>query len=199
MRTWGVPRGAKNARRGTWLPGPGKPLFDAVKRALGDVPIIAEDLGAVTREAIALRDRCGFPGMRVMQFGFGPGGDYHLPHRYPRRCVAYTGTHDNNTIAGWFEELAKRNGHVSERDKAMHYLRATSPAGVPWEMIRAAMMSVAETVVFPIQDVLGLGGEARMNVPGTAGDNWKWRQPPHKLTPAVAERLRKLTELYDRA
>ena len=202
-RTWGVPRGAKTARRGTWLAGPRKTIFDAVRRALGDVPIIAEDLGAVTPEASALRDACGFPGMRVMQFGFGPGGDFHLPHRYPRHCVAYTGTHDNNTTAGWFAELGKRNGHASssqraEREKAMRYLKAGAPAAVPWEMIRTVMMSVADTVIVPVQDVLGLGAEARMNVPGTADANWTWRLPPGKLTPALAARLRQLAELYDR-
>lgn len=203
-RAWAISARATTARRGTWLPGPGMELFDAVRKALGDVAIIAEDLGVLTPEAAALRDRCKFPGMRVMQFGFGRGGDYHLPHRYPRRSVAYTGTHDNNTTAGWFADLVQRNGHPgspasAERIKALQYLKASSGATVPWEMIRAAMISAADTVIFPVQDVLGLGGEARMNVPGVAHDNWTWRVPAGKLTPAVAARLRKLTELYDRA
>lgn len=203
LRTWGVPARAKTARRGRWLPGPGKAIFDAVKRALGDVPIIAEDLGLLTPEAAALRDRCRFPGMRVMQFGFGPGGDYHLPHRYPVRAVAYTGTHDNNTTAGWFADLAQCNGDpgsatAAELQKVMRYLRAGSAASVSWEMIRAVMGSVADTVIFPLQDVLNLGGDARMNVPGAADDNWRWRVPPGRLTPQVANRLRQLAELYDR-
>ena len=204
LRAWGIPARARSARRGTWLPGPGRALFDAVKAALGDVPIIAEDLGVLTPEAAALRDRFKFPGMRVMQFGFGPGGDYHLPHRYPRRAVAYTGTHDNNTTAGWFADLVRRNGHAgsaitAEREKVMHYLKAPRSRSVPWQMIRAAMASVADTVICPVQDILGLGEEARMNVPGIAADQWKWRLPPGRLTPALAARLRTLMELYDRA
>ncbi len=204
LRTWGVPAGAKTARRGTWLPGPHKAIFDALKRALGDVPIIAEDLGALTPEAEALRDRCKFPGMRVIQFGFGPGGDYHLPHRYPRHSVAYTGTHDNNTSAGWFAELAQRSvdpasAPAAEVRKAMRYLNAKSASSVPKDMIRAVMGSVADTVIFPLQDVLGLGADARMNVPGAAEENWRWRVPPGKLTAPVAARLRAMTELFDRA
>ncbi len=200
-RTWGVPRGSKTARKGTWLPGPGKAIFDAIRAALGDVPIIAEDLGALTDEAADLRDQCKFPGMRVMQFGFGPGGDYHLPHRYPRRCVAYTGTHDNNTTGGWFAEIAARNGNpaaAAEREKTLRYLKASGAAQVPSEMIRTIMMSVADTVIVPVQDVLNLGADARMNMPGTADDNWTWRLAPNKLTGSVAQRLRTLTELFDR-
>lgn len=203
LRTWGVPRKAKTARRGRWLPGPGKAIFDAIQWALGDVPIIAEDLGLLTPQAAALRDECGFPGMRVMQFGFGPGGEYHLPHRYPHRAVAYTGTHDNNTTAGWFAEFAQRNGQASaarraERDKVLRYLGASGAADVPWEMIRAIMMSVAETVIMPMQDVLGLGAAARMNFPGVGQGNWRWRLLPGQLTPARARRLRELSEVYDR-
>jgi 4-alpha-glucanotransferase len=204
LRAWAVPAGARTARRGTWLAGPGGAIFDAVRKALGDVPIIAEDLGVLTPAAAALRDRMRFPGMRVMQFGFGAGGEYHLPHRYPRRAVAYTGTHDNNTTAGWFADLVRRNGHPgsalsAERDKAMKYLEASNAAHVPWQMIRAAMASVADTVIFPVQDLLGLGEEARMNVPGVAAGQWQWRLPPGKLTPALASRLRRITELYERA
>jgi 4-alpha-glucanotransferase len=203
LRAWGVPPGARTAPHGTWLPGPGGAIFDAVRKELGDVPIIAEDLGVLTPQAAALRDKMRFPGMRVMQFGFGPGGEYHLPHRYPRRAVAYTGTHDNNTTAGWFADLVRRNGHVgsalsAERDKALQYLEASSASRVPWQMIRAAMASVADTVIFPVQDLLGLGEEARMNVPGIAAGQWQWRLPPGKLTPALASRLRRLTELYER-
>ena len=203
LRAWAVPAGAKTARRGTWLPGPGGAVFDAVRKELGDVAIIAEDLGVLTPQAAALRDKMRFPGMRVMQFGFGRGGEYHLPHRYPRRAVAYTGTHDNNTTAGWFADLVQRNGHVgsalsAERDKALEYLEANTASRVPWQMIRAAMASVADTVIFPVQDLLALGQEARMNVPGIAAGQWQWRLPAGKLTSALASRLRRMTELYER-
>jgi len=127
--------------------------------------VIAEDLGAVTTEAIRLRDRWKFPGMRVMQFGFGAGGEYHLPHNYPRRCVAYTGTHDNDTIQGWFKSLAERNGHPgapssAERRKAVRYLNVQNAKQIHWAMIRTAMLSPADLVVFQVQDILGLGARS---------------------------------------
>jgi 4-alpha-glucanotransferase len=203
QRAWAVPAGAKTARKGTWLPGPGDDLFRAVRRAIGKVPVIAEDLGAVTPQALRLRDRWKFPGMRVMQFGFGEGGEYHLPHTFPSRCVAYTGTHDNETIAGWFAELARRNGHpgapqAQTREKAMRYLNCRDAKQIHWAMIRSAMLSVADTVIFPVQDVLGLGAEARMNVPGVAEKQWRWRLDEGTLTPAVAKKLKELTDLSDR-
>jgi 4-alpha-glucanotransferase len=202
-RAWAVPARAKTARHGTWLPGPGAELFRAVTRAIGKVPVIAEDLGVVTKEAIALRDRFRFPGMRVMQFGFGPGGQYNLPHEYPRRCVAYTGTHDNDTAVGWFQHLARLNGRAPEpvsweREKALKYLNVRDVREIHWDMIRAIMLSPADTVVFPVQDVLGLGTKARMNVPGVAENNWRWRLKDGQLSPPHAHRLKELVELSDR-
>jgi 4-alpha-glucanotransferase len=202
-RAWAVPARAKTARKGSWLQGPREDLFRAVNKVMGKVPIIAEDLGAVTDEAMALRDRFKYPGMRVMQFGFGAGGQYHLPHNFPRRCVAYTGTHDNDTIVGWFRQLAESNGHpvsekTQERTKALRYLGVRDPKNIHWAMIKSAMLSPAETVIFPVQDVLGLGGEARMNVPGVAENQWRWRLKGGALRPAIARRLKELTELSDR-
>jgi 4-alpha-glucanotransferase len=203
-RAWAVPASAKTARKGTWLPGPREELFKAVTRAIGRVPVIAEDLGTVTKEAIALRDKFRFPGMRVMQFGFGAGGEFNLPHNYPRRCVAYTGTHDNDTAVGWFRNLNRLNGRApapvsAERDKALKYLNVRDVKQIHWDMIRAAMLSPANTVIFPLQDVLGLGTEARMNVPGVAEKNWRWRFAENDLIPALAAKLRELSILSDRS
>jgi 4-alpha-glucanotransferase len=206
-RTWHVPAAARNARKGQWVPTPGDALFQALRKALGLAQIIAEDLGRVTESAAALRDRYKFPGMRIMQFGFGDDV-FHLPHNYVRRCVAYTGTHDNHTIVGWFRhlhEVAKRAGKNSperrELEKAKNYVCA-SPSSrdreFHWSMIRTAMMSVADTVIFPVQDILGLGDEARMNVPGEPEGNWGWRLRSGQLTTAVATKLADLTRLYDR-
>lgn len=201
-RAWAVPGEARNARHGTWLIGPREKLFRAVSRVVGKVPVIAEDLGAVTPEALKLRDDFKFPGMRVMQFGFGAGGEYHLPHNYPRRCVAYTGTHDNETAAGWYARLAASNGHAAatcaERDKALRYLNVKDGRKIHWAMIRAAMLSPADTVIFPVQDLLGLGAESRMNTPGVAEHQWRWRLGNSLLTPAVAHQLKELVELSDR-
>ena len=198
-RAWAVPARANTARHGKWLAGPGDELFRAVRQALGPVPIIAEDLGAVTDEAMRLRDRWKIPGMRVLQFGFGPGGQYHLPHFYPRRSVAYSGTHDNQTAVGWFKSLAAPNGHIRpERAKAIGYLNLRDRKQVHWQMIRAAMLSAADTVIFPVQDVLGLGDEARMNVPGVPIGQWRWRLRAGQLRLAEARRLRELVLLSDR-
>jgi 4-alpha-glucanotransferase len=198
-QAWAVPASARTAAKGRYIPGPRDEIFRAVRKAIGEISVIAEDLGAVTPEALALRDRWKFPGMRVMQFGFGDGGEYHLPHTYTARAVAYTGTHDNDTTVGWFKNLSSRNGQaIGERRKALDYLSARGAGDVHWQMVRAAMLSVADTVIFPVQDILGLGNEARMNVPGVAENNWRWRMRDGVLTPAIAKRLRGLTELSDR-
>jgi 4-alpha-glucanotransferase len=205
--TWHIPGNATTARRGKWSPTPGAKIFTALRRAMGHLPpIIAEDLGQLTAEAASLRDRFGFPGMRVMQFGFGAGGaDYHLPHRYTRHCVAYTGTHDNETIVGWFERLRQfsRNGHSTpairaEYQKVLRYLDSTG-RNLHWDAIRSLMQSVADTVIVPVQDVLGLGNEARMNVPGQPEGNWAWRLRSGQLTAAHAARLADLCDVYDRS
>ena len=164
--------------------------------------ITGEVLNAVTREAMSLRDRFKFPGMRVMQFGFGAGGEYHLPHNYPRRCVAYTGTHDNDTAVGWFNDAgdANRSREQVEKERAavLRYLGSADGHDIHWQMIRVVYASVANLVIVPVQDVLGLGSEARMNRPGTAVGNWRWRLDPRALTPALAQRLHELTETYGR-
>jgi 4-alpha-glucanotransferase len=174
---------------------PGYELFEALRRELGDPAIIAEDLGVLTPQAAALRDAFGFPGMRVMQFGFGGGGGdpYHRPHSYPPRCVAYTGTHDSDTVVGWRKRL-----DAPARRNATDYCGAPAP-DFHFSAIRTLMNSAAETVIFPVQDVLGLDNRARMNVPGVAAGNWGWRLPPRSLKPSHARRLRRLAELAGRA
>ena len=165
-----IPAGCATAKEGRWLPGPGKPLFDAIEHALGALPIVAEDLGLITPDVIALRDDCGFPGMKILQFGFGGDASHEfLPHNYVPACVAYTGTHDNDTVRGWWNAASER-----ERAFAGAYL-AAGEHDIHWAMIRAACNSVAAWAVFPLQDVLGLDGSHRMNVPGTLGGNWHWR------------------------
>jgi 4-alpha-glucanotransferase len=190
-RTWAIPGDAQDGRIGKWLMSPGRELFAAVKRAVGPAPIIAEDLGLLTPEASQLRDDLGFPGMRVLQFGFG-GGSYYLPHNYTKSSVAYTGTHDNDTIRGWFTKASK-----AERAKALAYLPG-SPKFIHRDMIRSLMESVAQTVIIPMQDILGLGSEARMNTPGTEGKNWRWRLRSGQLTPATARELYEMADLYER-
>lgn len=166
-----IPSSCPTAVEGTWVPGPGKALFDAIKKALGDLPIIAEDLGLITPDVIALRDGCGFPGMKILQFGFGGDGTHEfLPHNYVPAMVVYTGTHDNDTARGWWNAAPAR-----ERAYAGSYL-AAGDHDVHWAMIRAACNSVANMAVFPLQDVLGLDSSHRMNTPGTVVDsNWAWR------------------------
>jgi 4-alpha-glucanotransferase len=190
-RLWSIPPKHKTARKGHWIAGPGAPLFQTLKRELGDLPIIAEDLGAVTQEALALRDQFKFPGMHVFQFGFG-GDHSHLPHNYIRRCVAYTGTHDNHTVVGWF-----RNAPADERRDALDYVDGTGQ-NIAWQMIRSLSTSIADTVIFPTQDILALGESARMNSPGTTDDNWGWRVKPNTLTRDLAKRLRRLSEITGR-
>jgi 4-alpha-glucanotransferase len=166
-----IPGASPDATQGRWMPGPGKALFDAISHSLGDLPIVAEDLGLITPDVLALRDQCGFPGMKVVQFAFGgDGANEFLPHNYEKSFVAYTGTHDNDTVRGWWNSAS---GH--ERSYAGSYL-ACSDRDVHWAMIRAVCNSVANMAVFPLQDVLGLDGGHRMNTPGTlGGSNWTWR------------------------
>ncbi len=191
---WAIPGDAPTAETGEWLPGPGAALFDALRSDLGALPIIAEDLGVITPDVDALRERYGLPGMRVLQFAFG--GDARsrdLPHNYERACVVYTGTHDNDTTAGWLATAP-----LKERTHALTYL-ASSGRDPVWDLIRLAYASVADTAIVPLQDLLGLGSAARMNRPGRADGNWTWRFREEVLTDDLRERLRALAELYGRA
>jgi len=190
---------------GRWVSGPGIELFRALQRTLGPLPIIAEDLGVITPEVDALRDQLGFPGMRVLQFAFGtdPKADDYKPHNYIRNCVAYTGTHDNNTTVGWFKGIdvedstQSREERETERRLALKYA-GTDGHEMNWDFIRLAFMSVADTAIIPMQDVLGLGSEARMNLPGIAEGNWCWRFVPDMLTEQIKAKLSELTAIYGR-
>ncbi len=189
-----IPADAQTAREGKWKKGPGMKLWRTVKKRLGDIPIIAEDLGFFTPAVHRLVKASGFPGMKVLLFAFDPSGKSNdLPHRYKKNCVVYTGTHDNDTILGWADTADEQ-----ELAFAMDYLQATDRDSLRLNMMRAALASVAETCILPIQDVCGLGGEARMNVPATVGDNWSWRLTAEQLTPQAAEWLLEQTRLYGR-
>jgi len=203
---WEIPGDAPDARTGRWVLGPGAEMFLAARQALGELPVIAEDLGLITPEVEALRDGLGFPGMRVLQFGFGgtdPDNQF-LPHNLVRNCIVYTGTHDNDTTSGWFHsesgEGTTRTPDQIERERAfvMAYLRSDGTE-IEWDMIRTAWSSVADTAIAPMQDILGLGSPARMNLPGTSVGNWIWRLREGLLTDALSDRLGELTALYARA
>jgi 4-alpha-glucanotransferase len=202
---WEVPGTDITAMNGRWVPGPGVEPFKVVRKTLGTLPIIAEDLGVITSEVDALRDQLSFPGMKVLQFAFGndPKADEYKPHNYPRNCVVYTGTHDNNTTIGWFGggrmegANQSREEKKSERQSALKYL-GTDGHEINWDFIRLALMSVADTAIIPMQDILGLGSEARMNLPGTTEGNWCWRFVPDMLTGEIKTRLKELTALYGR-
>ena len=202
---WEVPGSEKTAQNGKWVKGPGAELFVAVEAKLGKLPILAENLGVITPEVEAIRERFGFPGMAILQFAFGndPQGPSFRPHNYPRNLVAYTGTHDNDTVVGWWTSKAGEASIRSdedirkERDFARQYLNLDGEE-INWAFIRTLMASVADTVIFPLPDVLGLGGEARMNIPGTATGNWGWRFRKESLKQEMAQRLREMVETYDR-
>ncbi len=190
---WAVPLGAPDARTGEWRQGPGRALFDDARRELGDLPIVAEDLGKIDAEVRALRDALGFPGMRILQFAFGEDASHaFLPHNYPSNCVTYTGTHDNDTTLGWWKSTSE---HI--RDHVRLYLGRDGHDAV-WDLIRAALASTANTAIFPMQDLLTLGSEARMNLPSLAEGNWLWRVSSDAFSPALADRLRSLSKLYGR-
>jgi 4-alpha-glucanotransferase len=199
QRYWEIPAGAKTAREGRWVPGPGAGFFEAVRAKLPELELIAEDLGCVTPEVEALRDSFDLPGMRILQFAFGDDSqaDSFLPDKYPRRCVAYTGTHDNDTVAGWFKDEGLAPGSRKpeqirrEREAALRYL-SSAGGEIHWDMIGAVLRSTADTAIVPAQDLLGLGSEARMNRPGTAEGNWRWRLRAGALDEGVARRLRAL-------
>ncbi len=190
---WEVPAHEQTAVNGRWVSGPGAELFEKVGAALGQLPIIAEDLGVITPDVEVLRDQLGFPGMKVLQFAFGADStDPYLPHNYRRHCVVYTGTHDNDTTVGWWASATQH-----EHSHVQHYL-GRDGSDIAWDFIRLALVSVAEMAIVPLQDVLSLGSEARMNTPGRASGNWSWRYTPPMLEPHITERLRTLTALYGR-
>ena len=193
-----VPAGAPDATAGSWRPGPGKALFDAIRAALGDRPVIAEDLGYLTDSVRRLVADCGFPGMKVLEFAFDArdaSSLEYLPHRYPVNCIVYTGTHDNETVAGWYESI-----RPEERQAVQRYLHRAPGAVEPlyWDLACTAMASVAQWCVIPLQDWLGLDNRARINHPSTLGGNWRWRAAPGVLTPALARQIRRVTETYER-
>jgi 4-alpha-glucanotransferase len=202
---WEIPAQADTAAAGRWVAGPGSAFFRQLIDALGPLPLVAEDLGVITPAVDALRDGFGFPGMRILQFAFGddPKSSEYRPHNFPRNCVVYTGTHDNDTTAGWFHSQAgdgttRTAAQISrERETTLRYL-GTDGHEIAWDLIRLALASVADTAIVPIQDILGLGTGARMNLPGTAVGNWRWRLRTGELRAESADRLRDLTTLYDR-
>lgn len=194
---WRIPGDAETAINGKWIKAPGKELFTTIKKHLGDVPIIAEDLGVITPEVEALRDEFGFPGMKVLQFAFGTGMETKfLPHNFIPNCVVYTGTHDNDTTRAYFEK-EKDNPKSDIYEHACKYLNYKGD-DILSELIRVAHASVANIVVIPMQDVLNLGAEARMNFPSTTGGNWAWRFTWNQVEDGLTEKYRNLALLYER-
>ncbi|MGA2904924.1 MAG: 4-alpha-glucanotransferase, partial [Candidatus Korobacteraceae bacterium] len=191
---WEIPADQPTAVHGRWVAGPGESLFHALQSALGKLPFIAEDLGFITPEVHHLRKALEIPGMKVLQFGFGnQGAHIYLPHRYEPNCVVYTGTHDNDTIVGWWNTGATQQ----EKKLASTYL-GIAEDGVHWAFIRAALTSVANLCVVPVQDVLGLGSDARMNIPSEAHGSWAWRLRAGALTSELAAKMAALVEITDR-
>jgi len=191
---WQVPASHRTAQHGKWVEGPGYDIFDAVFAALGSIPVIAEDLGVITPEVEILLDRCGFPGMKILQFAFDSDSlNPYLPHNHSKRSVVYTGTHDNDTTMGWCSALSN-----SQRLRVVDYLGGNEDRCLD-SMIRSAFMSVADTAIIPFQDLLSLGSEARMNIPGKAFDNWSWRFKWDMLPPDLVDKLLNMTNLYGRS
>ena len=202
--SWEVPGGDKTAENGRWVNVPGKELFRTLKNNLGELPVMAEDLGVITPDVEELRDEFNFPGMRILQFAFGGDtANIDLPHNYIKNCVAYTGTHDNDTTVGWFNSQAGKGstrdaGEISrEHDFCLKYLDSGGEE-IHWNFIRAVWASVANTAITPMQDILGLGNDARMNLPASTSGNWNWRCEAGCFSEDYAERLKDLTEIYGR-
>lgn len=195
---WAVPADSEYAIEGEWVKVPGEALFETLRGTKGSsgqctLPLVAEDLGVITDEVIALRDKFGLPGMRVLQFGFdGNPGNPHVPHNYIPHCVVYTGTHDNNTTLGWFKEL-----FTAIQQYVCEYLHA-HPYDMPWPIIEAGLASVAKLVMLPMQDILAADADQRMNTPGTPVGNWQWRLDWEQLPFGVQEKLRRFLKLYER-
>jgi 4-alpha-glucanotransferase len=191
---WEIPAWEHTAVNGRWVKAPGEAMFDAMRAELGTPPLVAEDLGVITAEVESLRDKYGFPGMKVLQFAFdGSPHNPHLPHEYGARCVVYTGTHDNDTSLGWLSGLAPH-----QQEYVKEYLGSPEDP-MPWPLIRCALSSVARMAIIPMQDLLMLGSEGRMNTPSTDRDNWKWRFRWEQLTPDTVPRLHRLIQIYGRS
>ena len=206
---WKVPAGKKTAINGEWVKAPGQKLFEAIQKELGDIPLIAEDLGLITPEVLALRDNFNLPGMKILQCAFdkkeaGAAGNSNpfMPHMYPKNCVVYTGTHDNATLQGWLLHSSEE-----ERKNIVDYLglnctnieKATRDRTLCKELVRLAMSSVADFAIFPLQDIFSIGDEARMNIPSTTGgNNWQWRMDSDMMSKETAEWLKTMSVLYDR-
>jgi 4-alpha-glucanotransferase len=199
-----VPGGDTTAEHGKWVKGPGRELFAVLQKELGDLPIIAENLGVITPEVEAIRHEFGFPGMAILQFAFGndPQAPTFKPHNYVRDLVAYTGTHDNDTVVGWWNSSGGDSTRTPEDVEKEHaYARAYlgfKDDPINWVLIRGIQRSVANTTIQPMQDILGLGSEARMNLPGTSSGNWKWRMQPGAVTYELATQLKEMANIYDR-
>ena len=202
---WEVPGSAVTAEEGQWVKGPGADLFVAIESQLGRLPIVAENLGLITPEVEGLREQFGFPGMSILQFAFGGDGQAHefKPHNFPRDRVAYTGTHDNDTTVGWWSSTGESDSTrtsdevTREKQYALDYL-GTDGSEMHWTLIRTALASVANTVLIPLQDILGTGSDTRMNTPGKSSGNWAFRFSWDMLTPAMTARLRTMVNIYDR-
>ncbi|NCF67593.1 MAG: 4-alpha-glucanotransferase [Chloroflexi bacterium] len=191
---WEIPASEPTAVIGKWIKGPGQAFFETMEQNLDELPLIAEDLGLITPEVIALRDRFHFPGMKILQFAFGgERNSLFLPHNFSSNCVVYTGTHDNETTVGWFA-----NASEDERRHVLSYMNASGGEHIAWDLIRLAYASVADTAVATLQDLMNLDNEARMNYPGRPSGNWQWRHTAGMLSDDLANALRELTELYGR-
>lgn len=193
---WEIPGDAPTAQTGKWVDAPGRELFKEIKKELGDVPIVAEDLGVITESVEELRDMFEFPGMKILQFGFGPNGDNgFLPHNHVKNCVVYSGSHDNDTTKGFFENERRMNSGIYEwTQKYLNYYGED----IVFAVIKAAYASVANTTVIPLQDMLNLGTEARMNFPGKLGGNWTWRFTWEQITEDLASVYAEMVDMYDR-
>ena len=190
---WSIPYEDETAANGKWEVGPGIELFDAIKKELGDINVIAEDLGYITEDVKRLLNYCGFPSMKVLQFAFDPKGDSeYLPHNYNKNTVVYTGTHDNDTIKGWIKSLSE-----SEKEFCMAYTGMKNEDDT-WALVKTAIASTAETAIIQIQDILDIGSEGRINIPSTIGLNWRWRMDKNHLTDGLANKLKSLSTLYRR-
>jgi 4-alpha-glucanotransferase len=195
---WEIPAGSETAENGEWVKGPGDRFFAVLLETFGKLPFIAEDLGYITEEVHELRDRWELPGMRVLQFAFGDRSleNPHKPFNFIKNCIVYTGTHDNDTSAGWLSDVRSPEMR-EEKEFAIRYMGGNEREPV-WDFIRLALSSVADTAIIPMQDVLALGSEARMNLPATMGNNWRWRMKENQLKPELSFRLRQMNSDYGR-